>query len=93
MGMEFVFGQLVSLLSAGEGPHPEGLYPEGVQSTVDCPSPYINCGYAGVLDACVGQRASLGMIPGRAERSRGPTEALAQLPHLVVWLCVVEVIQ
>ena len=62
-----LFHQHPSLVALGTGSHPEGLCPEGVESTVDCLGPRINHGYTSVLGTSTGKRSCLDVFPGRLE--------------------------
>ena len=46
---------------------------------MDCPGPNIHHGNTGVLDAIIGKRGYLGMIPARVDGSGKPTETPVQL--------------
>ena len=67
MGRVCVFCQLISLAGMGTGSDSKDLRLKGAESTLDCPSPHIHCGHAGLPDASIGKRGYLGMIPGWVE--------------------------
>ena len=72
-----ILGKCVCSVALGARPHRKRLHPEGAESTMDCPSPHVCHGYAGILDTCNG-RDCLGVLPGTVEGMPCPAEPLVQ---------------
>ena len=65
------------------------MCPKRTESALDSPSSHIHHGHNCIVNASIGERGHLGVIPGRVEKSGGSAKVPEEHPQCASWFHLV----